>query len=174
MSVPTNWRTNDWKKHSKSKIVLLLIIIVYGFVIVCIVYRYYCLWFCYCVYCLSVLLSMVLLLCVLFISIIVYGFVIVCIVYQYYCLWFCYCVYCLSVLLFMVLFIGIIVSIVRFMVLLLCVYYHFRLFSSQSRLVFVHKSGSLRFSQFSGCWLILSVYIIMSFYFPFVRLFGVR
>jgi hypothetical protein len=25
------------------------------------------------------------------------------------------------------------------------------------------KSGSLRFSQFSGCWLILSVYIIMSF-----------
>jgi hypothetical protein len=24
------------------------------------------------------------------------------------------------------------------------------------------KSGSLRFSQFSGCWLILSVYIIMS------------
>jgi hypothetical protein len=36
------------------------------------------------------------------------------------------------------------------------------------------KSGSLRFSQFSGCWLILSVYIIMSFYFPFVRLFGVR
>jgi hypothetical protein len=37
-----------------------------------------------------------------------------------------------------------------------------------------HKSGSLRFSQFSGCWLILSVYIIMSFDFPFVRLFGVR
>ena len=32
----------------------------------------------------------------------------------------------------------------------------------------------LRFSQFSGCWLILSVYIIMSFDFPFVRLFGVR
>jgi hypothetical protein len=31
-------------------------------------------------------------------------------------------------------------------------------------------SGSLRFSQFSGCWLILSVYIIMSFDFPFVRL----
>jgi hypothetical protein len=28
------------------------------------------------------------------------------------------------------------------------------------------KSGSLRFSQFSGCWLILSVYIIMSFDFP--------
>jgi hypothetical protein len=27
---------------------------------------------------------------------------------------------------------------------------------------------------FSGCWLILSVYIIMSFDFPFVRLFGVR
>jgi hypothetical protein len=43
--------------------------------------------------------------------------------------------------------------------------------------VFKHactKSGSLRFSQFSGCWLILSVYIIMSFDFPFVRLFGVR
>jgi hypothetical protein len=36
------------------------------------------------------------------------------------------------------------------------------------------KSGSLRFSQFSGCWLILSVYIIMSFDFPFVRLFGVK
>ena len=35
------------------------------------------------------------------------------------------------------------------------------------------KSGSLRFSQFSGCWLILSVYIIMSFDFPVVRLFGV-
>jgi hypothetical protein len=36
------------------------------------------------------------------------------------------------------------------------------------------KSGSLRFSQFSGCWLIMSVYIFMSFDFPFVRLFGVR
>jgi hypothetical protein len=36
------------------------------------------------------------------------------------------------------------------------------------------KSGSLRFSQFSGCGLILSVYIFMSFDFPFVRLFGVR
>ena len=36
------------------------------------------------------------------------------------------------------------------------------------------KSGSLRFSQFSGCWLISSVYIIMNFDFPFVRLFGVR
>jgi hypothetical protein len=36
------------------------------------------------------------------------------------------------------------------------------------------KSGSLRFSQFTACWLILSVYIIMSFDFPFVRLFGVR
>jgi hypothetical protein len=35
------------------------------------------------------------------------------------------------------------------------------------------KSGSLRFSQFSGCWLILSVYILMSFDFPFVR-FGVQ
>jgi hypothetical protein len=33
------------------------------------------------------------------------------------------------------------------------------------------KSGSLRFSQFSGCWLILSVYILMSFDFPFGRLF---
>ena len=33
---------------------------------------------------------------------------------------------------------------------------------------------SLRFSQFSGCWLILSVYIIMSFDIPFVRLIGVR
>jgi hypothetical protein len=32
----------------------------------------------------------------------------------------------------------------------------------------------LRFSQFSGCWLILSVYIIMSIDFPFVRLLGVR
>ena len=29
-------------------------------------------------------------------------------------------------------------------------------------------------SQFSGCWLILSVYMIMSLDFPFVRLFGVR
>ena len=36
------------------------------------------------------------------------------------------------------------------------------------------KSGSLRFSQFSDCWLILSVYIIMNFDFPFVRLFGDR
>jgi hypothetical protein len=36
------------------------------------------------------------------------------------------------------------------------------------------KSGSLRFSQFSGCWLILSVYILMSFDSPFVRLFGGR
>ena len=36
------------------------------------------------------------------------------------------------------------------------------------------KSESLRVSQFSSCWLILSVYIIMSFYFPFGRLFGVR
>jgi hypothetical protein len=36
------------------------------------------------------------------------------------------------------------------------------------------RSGSLRFSQFSGCWLILSVYILTSFDFPFVRLFGVR
>ena len=36
------------------------------------------------------------------------------------------------------------------------------------------KSGSLRFSQFSGCWLILCVYILMSFDFPFVRLLGVR
>ena len=36
------------------------------------------------------------------------------------------------------------------------------------------SSLSLRFSQFSGCWLILSVYIIMSLDFPFVRLFGVR
>jgi hypothetical protein len=35
------------------------------------------------------------------------------------------------------------------------------------------KSGSLRFSQVSGCWLILSVYILMIFDFPFVRLFGV-
>ena len=32
--------------------------------------------------------------------------------------------------------------------------------------------GSLRCSQFSGCWLILSVYILMSFDFPFVRAFG--
>ena len=36
------------------------------------------------------------------------------------------------------------------------------------------KSGSLRLSQFSGCWLILYVYIFMSFDFPFGRLFGVR
>jgi hypothetical protein len=32
----------------------------------------------------------------------------------------------------------------------------------------------ITFSQFSGCWLILSVYVIMSFDLPFVRLFGVR
>jgi hypothetical protein len=32
------------------------------------------------------------------------------------------------------------------------------------------KSGSLRFSQFSGCWLILSVYILMSFDFPFCKI----
>jgi len=32
----------------------------------------------------------------------------------------------------------------------------------------------IRFSQFSGCWLILSVYMVMGFDFPFVRLFGVR
>jgi hypothetical protein len=36
------------------------------------------------------------------------------------------------------------------------------------------KSGSLRFSQFSGCWLILSVCMLMSFDFPCVGLFGVR
>ena len=32
------------------------------------------------------------------------------------------------------------------------------------------KSGPLQFSQFSGCWLILSVCLLMSFAFPFVRL----
>ena len=37
-----------------------------------------------------------------------------------------------------------------------------------------NKSGSLRFLQYSSCRLILSVYILMSFDFPFVRLFGVR
>jgi len=36
------------------------------------------------------------------------------------------------------------------------------------------KSGSLRFSQFSGCWLILSVCWFVSFAFPFGRLLGVR
>jgi hypothetical protein len=36
------------------------------------------------------------------------------------------------------------------------------------------KSGSLRFSQFSGCWLILSVYILMNFDFPVGRLLRVR
>ena len=36
------------------------------------------------------------------------------------------------------------------------------------------KSGPLRFSQFSGCWLILSVCWLMSFDFPFGRLLGVR
>jgi len=36
------------------------------------------------------------------------------------------------------------------------------------------KSESLRFSQFYGCWRILFVYMIISFDFPFVRLFGVR
>jgi hypothetical protein len=34
------------------------------------------------------------------------------------------------------------------------------------------KSGSLRFSKFSRCWLILSVYILMSFDFPFGRQWG--
>jgi hypothetical protein len=43
--------------------------------------------------------------------------------------------------------------------------------SSQNKPTRIHMS--LRFSQFSGCWLILSVYIIMSFDFPFVRLLGV-
>ena len=36
------------------------------------------------------------------------------------------------------------------------------------------KSGPLRFFQFSGCWLILSVCRFMSFEFPFGRLLGVR
>jgi hypothetical protein len=36
------------------------------------------------------------------------------------------------------------------------------------------KLGPLRFSQFSGCWLILSVYWLMSFAFSFGRLLGVR
>ena len=36
------------------------------------------------------------------------------------------------------------------------------------------KSGPLRFSKFSGCWLTLSVYWLMSFVFPFGRLLGVR
>ena len=36
------------------------------------------------------------------------------------------------------------------------------------------KSGPLRFSQFSGCWLILSVYWLMSFAFAFGRLLGVQ
>ena len=36
------------------------------------------------------------------------------------------------------------------------------------------KSGSLRFSQFSGCWLIFSVCMLVGFDFPFVGLFGVR
>jgi hypothetical protein len=59
--------------------------------------------------------------------------------------------------------------------------YTFSLYENASLIIFSaeteyistrYKSGSLRFSQFSGCWLILSVYIIMSFDFPFVRLFG--
>jgi hypothetical protein len=56
-------------------------------------------------------------------------------------------------------------------------FWHTLMISSFLVLIFRNactKSGSLRFSQFSGCWLILSVYIIMSFDFPFVRLFGVR
>jgi hypothetical protein len=36
------------------------------------------------------------------------------------------------------------------------------------------KSGSLPFSQFSGCWLILSVYILMSFDFPSVLTFMIN
>jgi hypothetical protein len=52
--------------------------------------------------------------------------------------------------------------------------YHFQQYFCYIVAFSFTKSGSLRFSQFSGCWLILSVYIIMSFDFPFVRLFGVR
>ena len=37
-------------------------------------------------------------------------------------------------------------------------------------LIHCTKSGSLRFSQLCGYWLILSVYILMSFDFPFARL----
>jgi hypothetical protein len=43
--------------------------------------------------------------------------------------------------------------------------------------LYIHRlpsRGHYGFSQFSGCWLILSVYIIMSFDFPFVRLLGIR
>ena len=36
------------------------------------------------------------------------------------------------------------------------------------------KLGPLRFSQFSGYWLIFSVFCLMSFAFPFGRLLGVR
>ena len=43
-----------------------------------------------------------------------------------------------------------------------------------SKIVTIRNNDRPWFSQFSGCWLILSVYIIMSFDFPFVRLFGVR
>ena len=39
---------------------------------------------------------------------------------------------------------------------------------------FTVETQVVKFSQFSGCWLILSVYILMSFDFPFGRLFGVR
>ena len=49
---------------------------------------------------------------------------------------------------------------------ILVLMYMFRIFFRNA----CTKSGSLRFSQFSGCWLILSVYIIMSFDFPFVIL----
>jgi hypothetical protein len=38
-------------------------------------------------------------------------------------------------------------------------------------MICLYQVRVITFSQFSGCWLILSVYILMSFDFPFVRLF---
>jgi hypothetical protein len=50
----------------------------------------------------------------------------------------------------------------------------FSMFFSYQKQALSVMISPLQFSQFSGCWLILYVYIIMSFDFPIVRLFGVR
>jgi hypothetical protein len=48
------------------------------------------------------------------------------------------------------------------------------LFNPPFRKKCLYQVRVITFSQFSGCWLLLSVYILMSFDIPFVRLFGVR
>jgi hypothetical protein len=47
-------------------------------------------------------------------------------------------------------------------------------YSDSRKLWAVMKGGGHYGFQFSGCWLTLSVYILMSFDFPIVRLLGVR